>query len=232
MTQQTALEYLQKDRILNMDMMECIVHQEAKIVQVCADGVLLSHPAAQVYMISADSEETMRRLMSQIDHAQEVVIHQEQFLPLVQEAFGLTEATVCHQAVYTGSTLLPEPESSLTFRTLDETYLSFLCENYTRGSRDYLSERLQAGVMTGAFAGTEITAFMGMHAEGSMGLLEVLPQFRRRGIAQALEIHYLNTLLRQGRIPYGQIIVGNEASIRLHEKLGFTFSKGTVTWVH
>lgn len=233
MTQQIALEYLQQNRILNTDMIEGIMHGDAEIVSACGDGVLLYHPAAQVSMISAASEKTMRALIGRVKpEASEIVVHQERFLPLVEDAFNLHEATICRQAVYTGSRSLPEADLGLTFRTLNAAYLPFLCENYTRGSHEYLSERLTAGVMTGAFAGTEIAAFMGMHAEGSMGLLEVLPQYRRRGIAKALEIHYLNKLLERGRIPYGQIIVGNEASVQLHKKLGFTFSNDTVTWIH
>lgn len=45
----------------------------------------------------------------------------------------------------------------------------------------YLGERLDAGVMHGAFEGEELLGFIGMHSEGSVGLLEVLPAHRRRG---------------------------------------------------
>ena len=52
---------------------------------------------------------------------------------------------------------------------------------------EYVEDRLKAGVIFGAFVDGRLAGFVGEHHEGSMGMLEVVPEFRRRGIAQALE---------------------------------------------
>ena len=52
----------------------------------------------------------------------------------------------------------------------------------------YVTERLRAGVMIGAFVDGRLAGFAGIHSEGSMGMLEVFEPFRRQGIGYALEI--------------------------------------------
>ena len=47
----------------------------------------------------------------------------------------------------------------------------------------------------------------------------------------ALETYCMNLAVERGEIPYGQVVLGNEASIRLQEKMGICFAKGTVVWM-
>lgn len=233
MTQQIALEYLTKNALLNMDMIESIRMGEAEILEASARGVLLFHTVGEEYMISTDSGDSARQMLGRVTRADAIVIHQEHSLPLVKARFGFDGRTECLQAVYTGETPLPEPDRPFEIRTLDESDLPFVSEHYSRGSdEEYLTGRLRAGVIKGAFFGDEIAGFIGMHAEGAMGMLEVLPRYRRRGIAFGLETHYANELMRSHRTPYAQIIVGNDASVSLHRKLDFAIAKGTVSWLY
>ena len=50
-------------------------------------------------------------------------------------------------------------------------------------------------------------------------------------LATALETYAFNRALENGWIPYGQIIVGNEASMKLQERMGLHFSKSSVYWM-
>ena len=83
----------------------------------------------------------------------------------------------------------------------------------------------------GAFVGGALAGFIGTHAEGSMGMLEIFPEYRRRGLGCALEAGLIRRLLERGEIPFCQVIEGNEASMRLQEKLGMTFSDEPVYWM-
>ena len=67
--------------------------------------------------------------------------------------------------------------------------------------------------------------------EGSIGMLYVKPQYRYQKLATALETYAFNRALENGWIPYGQIIVGNEASMKLQERMGLHFSKSSVYWM-
>ncbi len=62
-------------------------------------------------------------------------------------------------------------------------------------------------------------------------MLYVKPQYRHQKLAKALETYALNMALENGWIPYGQIIVGNEPSMRLQESMGMHFSKSSVYWM-
>jgi len=138
----------------------------------------------------------------------------------------------CRQAAYFGLATLSEPDGPWTIRQLDENHLDFVAEHYSHiEDRDYLLGRLRSGVLLGAFLDGQLAGFIGMHAEGSIGILEVLPAYRRRGIAEALEIRMANRLLGRGHVPYTQIAAGNQASLALQEKLGFAVSEKPLWWL-
>ena len=83
---------------------------------------------------------------------------------------------------------------------------------------------------------TDITAaipvgFMGEHLEGAIGLLHVLPEYRNRGYAQELEAFMIEHMMKKGQVPYGHVVVDNEASMELQKKMGFEFWDGTMSWL-
>ena len=65
----------------------------------------------------------------------------------------------------------------------------------------------------------------------NIDILEVLPEYRRLGLAFALEAHLINCLLEQRRIPFKQVSVDNEPSLALQRKLGMELSDATVHWL-
>ena len=87
------------------------------------------------------------------------------------------------------------------------------------------------GELFGALIQGELAGFIGCHEEGTYGILEVLPQFRRRGVGYALERHIIGWLLDHDRIPYCQIAVDNGASISLQNRLGLSLSQKPVHWL-
>ncbi|MBQ7147293.1 MAG: GNAT family N-acetyltransferase [Pseudobutyrivibrio sp.] len=62
-------------------------------------------------------------------------------------------------------------------------------------------------------------------------LLYILPKFRRRGYVSELEKEMSRRTLAKGYIPFGQVEVDNEASIKLQESMGHTKSENTVMWM-
>ena len=85
--------------------------------------------------------------------------------------------------------------------------------------------------MRGAFAKGQLLGFIGMHSEGSVGMLEVLPPYRRRGVALALMAAMANHCLERGWVPFSQIFDGNTASLELHRRLGWTLCPEKLYWV-
>lgn len=63
-------------------------------------------------------------------------------------------------------------------------------------------------------------------------MLEVFPAYRGRGLGLALESFQINRFLSQGRVPFDQVIVGNNKSLNLQRKVGMSISRDTMSWLH
>ncbi|MCD7862384.1 MAG: GNAT family N-acetyltransferase [Lachnospiraceae bacterium] len=90
--------------------------------------------------------------------------------------------------------------------------------------------------MYGAFVRSEtgearLAGFIDTHSEGALGMLQVRPPYRGRGIAVALESFMINQALGRDEIPFGHIFEGNEASLQLQRKLGLNVTDVILWWV-
>lgn len=120
--------------------------------------------------------------------------------------------------VAAGAVLLPE---GFTIAPLGADAADVVDAHYDLLSRAGIEDHLERGWIRGGFAadGT-LVGFIGEHDEASMGMLEVFPEARRRGFAQALEAALIGELLAAGRTPYCHVAPDNEASRALQQKLG------------
>lgn len=228
-----AYEYLERDKLHHIDMIESLNAKTAEVLYAEDDGVLLYNVPSCAFMISTEQRKTLDRMCEIMREASLMIIHQIQFLPFLRERFGLEERMECFQCAYFGNKGLDEhiPEG-VELRPLEISELEFVLKNYEHDAEeDYIAERIKAG-MIGAFCNGEPAGFIGTHSEGSMGILKILPEYRRKGIAYSLEASLINRILSQGGIPYAQIVTSNEASLRLQKKLGMAFSDKTVGWLY
>ena len=85
-----ALEYLLKDKMLHMDMIEDIRRGKADILAVREDGVLTKDRSGGAYRITAKTKDAGERLLSLTDPTGAVyVCHQKFVLTSILERFGL-----------------------------------------------------------------------------------------------------------------------------------------------
>lgn len=227
-----AIAYLEKSPLLHMDMLEAIRRGRAKLMNVSEYGVLLLDRDSGVCMMSAADEKTAHRMLSGAGSVWAFVAHQDFSIAAAQKKFSYSKKMICRQSVYQKGEPLLFPCASVEIRRLDESFLPFVFAHYSRAEDEaYLRDRLNSDSIFGAFWKGIPVGFIGMHAEGSIGMLEVLPEYRRRGIAASLVAHLANRILKKGWVPFGQIIEGNTASLLLNRKLGFTISEETVCWL-
>ena len=215
-----ALEFLNKDYLLNVDIIECIRRDICQIVYASDKAVLIAADGGWVYMLSCEDRELGLELIK-THQPPWVVLHQMDMREAVA-GLGYRIGDQCWQSAYTKTT--PMEETLADIRRLDRRFLKRIADNYELADEEEIAALLDAGVIYGAFAGGELAGFIGKHEEGSVGLLFVFPEFRRMGIAEALERNYVNRELAEGNVAYGQIFVGNTPSRQLQEKLGKNFS--------
>ena len=117
-------------------------------------------------------------------------------------------------------------------RRLDQSYCTEICAHYGMVSDEtYIAGRLKEGAMYGAFLEKKLVGFIGMHEEGSTGMLEVYEEYRVRKIGKALDTYLINLQLEQGYTPFGQVVKGNEVSARLQQSLGLYMAKSNIYWM-
>ena len=221
-----ALEFLNKDYLLNVDMIECIRRDICRILYASDKAVLIVADSGWVHMLSCEDRELGLELIK-THQPPWVVLHQMDMREAVA-GLGYRIGDECWQSAYTKTT--PMEETLADIRRLDRRFLKRIADNYELADEEEIAALLDAGVIYGAFAGGELAGFIGKHEEGSVGLLFVFPEFRRMGIAEALERNYVNRELAEGNVAYGQIFVGNTPSRRLQEKLGMEFSDKFICW--
>lgn len=230
----TARQWLARDALLHIDMTEALRRGMAHVAEAGPQGVLLRLNDEPVCLVSAKTEAEAVRLAALARDAELLVAHQEAFLAATLRASGLSLLMACHQCAgpAPGSNPLPVEAPGFTFRLLGSEWAPFILQHYDNPvGIEYIEGRLAAGVVWGAFAGDAIAGFAGEHGEGSLGMLEVLPAFRRRGVGRALEAVAANAQLERGFVPFTQVTVGNTASLRLQKSLGFRVSRRKIFWL-
>ncbi len=227
-----AYEYLNRDRLHHIDMLETFDREEAELLYADEDGVLIISESCGAYLVSTESEALMDRFCDMMLSPVLITTHQTKFLPLLNERFGFNKNNECYQCAYLQTNRLDELiPGGIELHDLTLSEIDFVLRHYDHiPFREYIEDRISTG-MIGAFSGSEPIGFIGTHSDGSMGMLEVLPEYRRRGIAYSLEAALINRLRDQKKIPYAQIFTTNSDSILLQKKLGMSFSDETLAWM-
>jgi len=231
----TAINYLQRDRLKNIDMLEIMQIPSARLHYAGGDGVLLEHD--DLFLLSADdgtSAKFLPVLLSVLPESKPslVIQHGGELLQPLKEQHGYHTLMDCCHAIYDRKEPVPFAlPAGAEIRRLDERNVDFVHEHYrTVDDIDYIRERIGEG-MFGAFVSGDFAGFIGTHDERSIGLLYVLPEYRRLGLAFALEAVMTNHLLSIGRLPFCQIQLQNAPSLALQRKLGFTVSDQPIYWL-
>ena len=223
-----ARAWLSRDVLSHTDMTEALRRGLGEIAAATEQGVLLSVDEGCCGMLSCADLETARRLLKG-KRFPLLAIHQAEMESALCGELGMETWMRCRQAVFPGRE--PPETTSEEIRPLSAEHLDFLPANYRHEDSEYLSWLLERQALFGAFRAGVLAGFIGKHAEGAMGLLEVLPAWRRQGVGESLERFLIARELEQGNVPYCQVFTDNLASLALQKKLGLTLAEGTVSWL-
>ena len=218
-----GIKYLGLDRVLKRGSGEIIAEQDnALFVRDRVSGACMlacEDRAAAIALLDGHIGQDCRLLMIS-DHA----LGQTAF-----ERYGFSEKLECYQFAYYGEK--PMTDLRLSVRTADERDLPMLAENYHMIGLEELSQVVRRKSIMLGYDQEHLVGFIGEHLEGSMGILYVFPEYRRRGFGTALERCLIARTLEKGLIPFGQVEKDNRNSLRLQEKLGMTCSDDLIVWM-
>ena len=194
-------------------------------------ALLIRDHISGALMLACDDEETGLSLLDRYagEDCDLLLVCGESLWQTAFGRYGYTDKLECYQFVYLGQPPVLDPR--LTVRPATERDLPLLLEHYHLLIEDDLQKVVRRGSVLLGYEGDRLVGFAGEHLEGSMGLLYVLPEYRRRGFGAALENVLIARTLEQGLIPFGHVVKGNDASVRLQEKLGLTPSDKSFVWM-
>lgn len=227
-----ATAYLERSALHHMDMLQPIRRGTAEVLMENPRGVLLLEKASRAHMLTVQSPADAEEFLGRIGKASLMAVHQDFLVDEAARRFGLRPTMRCRQAAWLRPEPPTAPESPFRVEALGTDMAADVRALYAHDiGLEYIQGRLAAGEMFGAFRGGELAGFIGLHEEGSMGMLEVLPAFRRMGVGTALVAFLCGVLMERGLTPFSQFTVDNLASRALHEAMGFSISHDLVYWL-
>ncbi len=225
------LFFLEREPLLRVQPRVAALRGSAKVLA-RADGGLLLDLAGGVPMLCAEDGRAVRALEPFLPEDTSVLV--SDYPPMdawLMERRGLNGATVCNNVVYLKKEPVPV-HTDVVLRPLPLSEAERVSGHYPIHDLETIRAFIREGRMLGGYRGEEMVGFLGWHEEGSMGLLHVFEPFRRRGYAYAMEGLQVNLMLARGELPFGQVVLGNDASMALQLKLGFTREDRTVSWLY
>jgi tRNA (guanine37-N1)-methyltransferase len=230
-TNDKALEYLSKNPLVHMDMIFPIERGTAEILYAAYDGVCLCETKSGAYMMSVTSRSLGLKLLKLLPNEGLFTWHQSYMLNDFKEKVRYSTLMENYQAVYMKKTRLPI-SADIEITKLATDSLRIVTDNYDVDiGTNYLQGRIDAGELYGGYVDSKLVGFIGIHEEGSIGLLQILNKYQKNGYGMALTSFMVNRQLERQYVPFSQININNAASLSLMRKLGFSISTQTVYWL-
>ena len=231
---QEIISYFKKDPV-HFANAEYALKSGGEVLYAEEDGLALrvkKYRIPTVYGLKKESAERILRLFGKPDI---LVCSSEEEAQIALSVFPyMKTAKPCYQVRYDGVKEDPLPVGFSVKKLIpDEETVKFVAATYSLHYGEAAIREVIGNLgMYGVFSGERIAAYIGRHEEGSVGLLEVMPGFRRHGLGTYLVKYMAARVIEEGEIAYAQIVADNEKSLNMHLKMGFVPSEKKVYWCY
>lgn len=201
-----------------------------KILYADPDGLLIYF--CGIYVLFGTSGKGIENALSLVERAECFVCSSDEEGDAVNQKFGFKMKKPCYQILYEKPFGVEIPCDTVvkTLPPTDEN-IDLVTSTYTLGfSREDIKRLMTNYTFYATYTGGEISGYIGRHDEGSIGLLEIFPKFRRMGLGAFLVDYSVKMLTGSGEIAYCNIETTNEKSLKMHLKMGFVPSEKLVYW--
>ncbi|MBR5969665.1 MAG: GNAT family N-acetyltransferase [Lachnospiraceae bacterium] len=225
--------FLNSNPLLYAGLIQLYRRGTVRVLEESPDGVFIQDTHGISYMLAAaDGDLAASWLTKHADEALDLImVIGEDAAARAQEILAFPSRMNVFQAVYASDTP-PDFAQQLRIIPAAEKNTGFIRAHYSNLDEEELQQVIEhRQLYLGVQADGACVGFVGQHMEGSIGLLEVLPEYRRKGYGAELECFMIREMLRQGLIPYGQFKTDNHASRALQETLGLNIIDHVITWL-
>lgn len=121
-----------------------------------------------------------------------------------------------------------EPCSDLNFKKLNDRDLEYVIKTY--GSEDYIKQLQERGRIYGYYNGEALLGYIGHHVDGSLGIMYVKEEFRRKGIGKKMVQCSISNFFSNHI--YSQVLITNQVSIKFHDSISAVKSPKILYWLY
>lgn len=108
-----------------------------------------------------------------------------------------------------------------------------IVDKYYQYRNEWSIERIKRDIKerpsSAVYVGGDLACWVLVHEDNSMGIMYTREEYRRKGYAVDVTIDLASSIIKKGKIPFLQIVEGNNMSPGLANKCGFV-ECGHVTW--
>lgn len=225
-----TLHALADDPLSNAGLLQVLRRGTGELLRAEPAGVLLRDTVSGIYLLGgihgAEARNWVRRRLAGIL----MIVGNEVPAPQVRADWNASWIVECDQYIYEGN--CPAEPTKLRIAEATPAEMECIAANYDILSRTELDQvAAHRALFAGHDAAGNTVGFAGGHLEGSMGILKILPAYRREGYATELERFVIRRFMKDKLIPFGQVETNNAASAALQRKLGLTKAPQRAYWI-
>lgn len=227
------MKYMDENDLLYVSLKQVLLRNSADVLADDERGFLVYDRIGETYMLDGEDAEECLVWLKEAERSRKCSLIQcfsREFFDVLRQHYPLMKTMECYQVVYTKKEK-PQTGITLDIRPAQDRDFGWIHDTYELADDEELRKLIELGDLFVGEKHGERVGFIGFHLEGSMGLLHVLPEFRRMGYGGELESFLIGNALERGWIPYGQVEPQNVKSMGLQDKLGMELSEKTVYWL-
>ena len=223
---QAALRFLMRESLWHIDMLEALRRGRGEVVYYEGNTVLIRrNDGPRFYLLTSDGPAAAEAAFEGLSAPGIVVARGPGVAERMGERFHLMFSDYCANVAYLKQERLAWDCPGLVIRPLRQAEVPAFLAHYDMADEAEALEHIAKGELFAAEYEGQLAGFMGLHGDGSMGMLETFPAYRKLGIGRTIEKFLINFCLDRGWTPYGQVFLDNDASFSLQEHLGMDFDR-------
>lgn len=225
------INFLKADIRGNINVINFIENYTPVFLIKSEDSVILKGRSDRewVYIVTKSKSRLKEMLKYLDDGDKNFAVIEDWMIPVISEGKKIkwllkTNRLILNSNMFDNNPLLDnlkESEAMYVFENSD--YKEYLTPGYVR-------DRITSGVSSVIRLGGKPAAWGMTHDDGAIGFLNVLPQFRGRGLGKNVSIDMIQKVIKSGKLPFVHIEEGNTKSMNLAQGLGFVKDK-TINWM-
>ena len=123
---ETALTYLNQNKLLYLNMLEVLRRGSAELLYAGEDGVLLYDRGAEAHMLSARNRGALEKFLPFLEGSDIVVGHEDWYREELTQRLGMWQETPCYQAAWLAEEPPELPPFDGKLRPLDLEWAPFI----------------------------------------------------------------------------------------------------------